>query len=80
MVNHMETIIDSRATPDGRIFCELQCKFYYGSDVYSVHVYKSDNGIDYSETHRSYPTGNKQKATTTFKKYCGQYLRQRNKY
>ena len=67
--------IKSTATPNGKISCELISKPYYGSVVYSVHVYESADNINYKETRRSYPTGSKQKAMTTYKQYCNRYLR-----
>lgn len=71
----MMKIIESCATPNGRISCELISRPYYGSTVFSVHVYETENGEDYEETHRSYHTGNKVKAKTLYKQYCNRYLR-----
>lgn len=76
----MTMTIESSATPDGRKVCELVQKFYYGSNVYSVHVFESDDGCEYKETHRSAHTGKKKTAMTMYKDYCGKYLRQRRRY
>jgi len=70
----MKTIL-SCATPDGKISCELISKSKYGSTVYSVHIYESTNNIDYFETHRSFPIGNKHKANIIYKQYCNRWLR-----
>ena len=76
----MIKIIESCATPDGRISCELVEKQYYGSNVFTVHVYKTVNGEDYKETHRSYHTGNKTRAKSLYKQYCNRYLRNKANY
>ena len=67
--------VECCATPDGRITCELVSDFHYGSTVYQVLIYESNDNIDYRETHRSYPIGNKRKATTIYKQYTNRYLR-----
>ena len=68
-------IIESCSTTDGKILCELLKDFYYGSDVYSVRIYETDDYINYKETHRSYHTGNIVKARTLYKKYKNRWLR-----
>lgn len=73
----MHTTIESCATPDGKMVCELLSDFYYGSNVYSVHIYKANDDFEYEEITRSYPTGSIRKANTTYKQYRNQYLRNR---
>ena len=73
------SILESRATPDGRRFCELTSFNHYGSVVYQTTVYVTDNGIDYKEYYRSYPVGKKINAYTTFRKFCNTYLKQKIK-
>lgn len=73
----MKQTIESCATTDGKMVCELVTGKHYGATVYTVHVYETDDYIDYTETHCSYPTGNKVKARTLYKKYTNRYLRNR---
>ena len=70
-------IIDSRSTPDGKLICELVSDMFYGSTVYSVHVYETINYVDYHEIYRSYPVGKERRARTTFKQDCNRWLRNR---
>ena len=67
--------LESRSTPDGKISCELISNQYYGSTVYSVHVYESNDNINYYETRKSFPIGKECKARTIFKQYCNRWLR-----
>lgn len=71
--------IESCATPDGKMLCELSSEFHYGSTVYSVHIFKANDDFEYNETNRSYPTGSMRKARTTYKQYCNRYLRNRKR-
>jgi hypothetical protein len=68
-------VINSCATPDGKIFCELSSGYYCGTPVFTVHVLETTDYQDYKEIHRSYPTGNKRKASTIYKQFCNKYLR-----
>ena len=74
----MYKTIESMATPDGRVSCELLSNFSIGTTVYSVHVYNANDDYEYQETYRSYPTGSMRKARSLFKQYCNHYLRNRN--
>ena len=71
--------IESCATPDGRISCELISKSHYGATVFSVHVYESNDNYEYNEIFRSYQTGDKRKARIIYKQYCNQHLRNRSR-
>jgi len=71
----MKSTIESCSTPNGRVICELISKPNYGSTVYSVHIFEADGDFNYKETHRSYPTGSKRKAISTYKQYKNKYLR-----
>lgn len=73
----MTKTIESCATTDGKMVCELMVGKHYGATVYVVHVYETSDYVDYKETHRSYPMGNKVKAKTLYKKYTNIYLRNR---
>ena len=75
----MINTIESCATPDGKLLCELLSDFYYGSTVYSVHIFKANDDFEYAEVARSYPTGSFRKATTTYKQYRNRYLRNKNR-
>ena len=73
-------VLESKATPNGRMFCELVSFNNCGSIVYQTHVYETIDGNNYKELYRSYPIGKKVTALVTFKKYCNTYLRQKHKY
>ena len=72
--------ITSCSTPNGKITCELLSQNKYGSTVFSVHVMEANDDYIYTETHRSYPTGNKRRAMSLYKQFCNKYLRSKLKY
>ena len=71
----MKKTVRSRATYNGKVLCELLEENHFGSQLFCVRVYEANDDFEYHETRRSYPTGSKRKAMTTYKQFCNRYLR-----